>query len=80
MKLCIDCRWFLAAFAGPLGTRFAECQHSSALMPQRPPSPVTGGQDKAMRRLCEDHRSAHWSDDPCGPDGKYWEAGERGFS
>ena len=30
---------------------------------------------------CSTHRLQHISDDPCGPDGKYWEAAEpRGFS
>jgi hypothetical protein len=78
MNLCIDCRWFLKNY-GP-AEESGVCGHSSALT-ARAPSPVTGEPQEPVRELCRFHRNRNWSDDPCGPDGKYWEAAEpRGFA
>lgn len=76
MKFCIDCRWFLPPPDG-ISAEFAECGHPSAILP-RPPSVVTGQPLEPLRNDCKGHRK--WGDDPCGPDGKYWEAAERGFT
>jgi hypothetical protein len=81
MKLCIDCRWFRRMGANDLGLEYAECRHPSAVMPQQP-NLVTGRpRGDAPHQFCDHHRKDNWSDDPCGPDGKYWEAAEpRGFA
>ena len=49
----------------------------------RPLSVVTGEPLDLLRQDCNGHRklTGLTRDDPCGPDGKYWEAAEpRGFS
>ena len=80
MKLCIDCRWFQRMSPSDMGLEYAECGHPSAVMTD-PPNLVTGkAREIPLRQSCRDHRNAVWSNDPCGPDGKYWEAAERGFT
>jgi hypothetical protein len=81
MNLCIDCRWFLQPPNG-ISAEYAECGHPSAELP-RPPSVVTGEPLDLLRQDCTRHRqlTGLTRDDPCGPDGKYWEAAEpRGFA
>jgi len=77
MKLCIACRWFREGFVSP--DESGECDHPSALI-RMPPSLVSGKPRDAKREICRMHRNPGWSDDPCGPEGKYWEAATpRGF-
>lgn len=76
MKLCIDCRFFTDV-GGSFGKEWADCAHPSAVVPAGPPSPVTGEVPRPRRWSCKDNRGT-WSNDPCGPEGKYWEAAEPG--
>lgn len=80
MKLCIECRWFLQPPRG-MSEEHAECGHPTAELPC-PVSLVTGKPLDPLRQDCKGHRklTGLTANDPCGPDGKYWEAAEpRGF-
>jgi hypothetical protein len=78
MNLCIDCRWFQKSLGS--APQHATCGHPSTIgKPEI--SPVTGEPGEPYPVACSTHRLQHISDDPCGPDGKYWEAAEpRGFA
>ena len=78
VKLCVDCKWCVPEVGIPL--RHASCGHPSSFDKPRI-SPVTGEPGEPIPAQCSSHRLSHISDDPCGPEGKYWEAAEpRGFA
>jgi hypothetical protein len=78
MKLCKDCRF--AALVEDEDDRklYWRCEHRSSRFGLGPDY-VTGKPTTPQQISCKWARMSDWGEGRCGPEGRYWEARERGF-